>query len=104
MSTFGRYRLPIQRIDTFRYVLMATVGGMYADLDNECLSPPELPGANRSTGGCKAYVATQACTDTFLQRRPSRGRPPSALDRCTALACWASLRYPARACSPRSAA
>ena len=24
VHTFGRYKLPIQRIDTFRYVLMAT--------------------------------------------------------------------------------
>ena len=68
VKTFARYKLPIQRIDTFRYVLMATVGGMYADLDNECIAAPELPGANLTAeqGGCRAYVATQACTDTFL--------------------------------------
>lgn len=68
VRTFARYKLPIQRIDTFRYVLMATVGGMYADLDNECLAAPELPDVNLTAaqGGCRAYVATQACTDTFL--------------------------------------
>ena len=70
VRTFARYKLPIQRIDTFRYVLMATVGGMYADLDNECRAAPELPGANITAGGhggCTAYVATQGCTDTFLR-------------------------------------
>ena len=68
VRTFARYKLPIQRIDTFRYVLMATVGGMYADLDNECVAAPELPDVNLTAaqGGCRAYVATQACTDTFL--------------------------------------
>ena len=64
-STFARYELPIQRVDTFRYVLMLSVGGLYADLDNECFAPPELPGINQ-TDGCKAYVATQGCTDSFL--------------------------------------
>ena len=44
-------------------VLMATVGGLYADLDNECIAAPELPDVNLNAtrGGCRAYVATQAC-------------------------------------------
>ena len=50
---------------------MATVGGLYADLDNECIAAPELPDVNLNAtrGGCRAYVATQALTLTLTRAR-----------------------------------
>lgn len=40
-----------------RYVLLDLYGGIYADLDNECMGPPELP----STDGCSVFLAEQFC-------------------------------------------
>ena len=36
---FAAYRYDIQRVDAFRYLLLHEVGGLYADLDIECLRP-----------------------------------------------------------------
>ena len=43
LGLYDSYPLPIQRADAFRYVLLASEGGLYVDLDFECLRPlPEL--------------------------------------------------------------
>jgi len=39
LAIFDGYRHPICRVDLARYVLLATHGGVYADLDFECLKP-----------------------------------------------------------------
>jgi len=36
---FLDYDVPIKRVDAFRYLLMKSVGGVYADLDSVCLKP-----------------------------------------------------------------
>jgi mannosyltransferase OCH1-like enzyme len=36
---FDRYPYAIQRVDAFRYLLLYDQGGLYADLDIECLRP-----------------------------------------------------------------
>ena len=38
-NTFVSYRYDIQRIDSFRYVLLFHVGGIYIDMDNACHRP-----------------------------------------------------------------
>ncbi len=38
-KTYKNYRYQIQRIDTFRYVLMYHIGGIYIDMDNGCNRP-----------------------------------------------------------------
>lgn len=37
VALFQRYPDQIQRVDAFRYLLLSRVGGVYADLDIECL-------------------------------------------------------------------
>lgn len=39
LALFDAYPLGIQRADAFRYVLLAAHGGLYVDLDFECLRP-----------------------------------------------------------------
>ena len=39
LAIFDGYKHPICRVDLARYVLLATHGGVYADLDFECLKP-----------------------------------------------------------------
>ncbi|CAF4080800.1 unnamed protein product, partial [Rotaria sordida] len=38
-NTFANYRYDIQRIDSFRYVLLFHLGGIYIDMDNACHRP-----------------------------------------------------------------
>ncbi|CAF3609744.1 unnamed protein product [Rotaria sp. Silwood1] len=38
-NTFVKYRYDMQRIDSFRYVLMFYLGGIYIDMDNGCTRP-----------------------------------------------------------------
>eukprot|EP00035_Acanthoeca_spectabilis_P029943 m.7062 g.7062 ORF g.7062 m.7062 type:complete len:356 (-) comp3908_c0_seq2:146-1213(-) len=57
LPTYQGYSHPIQKVDSFRYVLLDLYGGIYADLDNECMGPPELP----STDGCSVFLAEQFC-------------------------------------------
>ena len=40
LKTYNKYIHPIQRIDAFRIVLLKTHGGLYVDLDNECMQEP----------------------------------------------------------------
>jgi hypothetical protein len=37
LATYDSYDVPIKRVDALRVLLLATVGGIYADLDLECL-------------------------------------------------------------------
>lgn len=57
VPTYELYMHPIQRVDVFRYILLLVWGGVYADLDNECLAPPELP----DMGTCQVYLAETCC-------------------------------------------
>eukprot|EP00041_Stephanoeca_diplocostata_P017168 m.341800 g.341800 ORF g.341800 m.341800 type:complete len:403 (-) comp20614_c0_seq3:2191-3399(-) len=59
LSTYKAYAHVIQRVDSFRYVLLGVYGGMYADLDNECMAPPVLPNIHK----CKVYLAEQFCNE-----------------------------------------
>ena len=38
-NTYATYRYDMQRIDSFRYVLLFHVGGIYIDMDNGCNRP-----------------------------------------------------------------
>jgi mannosyltransferase OCH1-like enzyme len=38
-KTYKNYRYQIQRVDSFRYVLMYHIGGIYIDMDNGCNRP-----------------------------------------------------------------
>jgi mannosyltransferase OCH1-like enzyme len=38
-NTYIKYRYEMQRIDSFRYVLMYYIGGIYVDMDNRCNRP-----------------------------------------------------------------
>eukprot|EP00041_Stephanoeca_diplocostata_P007166 m.98897 g.98897 ORF g.98897 m.98897 type:complete len:342 (-) comp16763_c0_seq2:127-1152(-) len=57
IPTYELYMHPIQRVDVFRYVLLLVWGGVYADLDNECLTPPRLPDMKT----CQVYLAETCC-------------------------------------------
>src|SRR5690348_2125687 len=39
LATYDAYAHPICRVDAARYAIMRHVGGVYADLDFECLAP-----------------------------------------------------------------
>eukprot|EP00658_Telonema_sp_P-2_P053702 TRINITY_DN4230_c0_g1_i4.p1 TRINITY_DN4230_c0_g1~~TRINITY_DN4230_c0_g1_i4.p1 ORF type:complete len:356 (-),score=51.95 TRINITY_DN4230_c0_g1_i4:339-1406(-) len=56
VPTWDAYSNVIQRVDTSRYVLLLVWGGLFADLDNECLAYPTLP---TGTGNCHLYFADQ---------------------------------------------
>src|SRR4051794_26367104 len=46
-QTFVDYSYQIQRVDAIRYLILFTYGGVYADLDIECLRPVDELLANR---------------------------------------------------------
>ncbi len=37
LETFDGYKYPIQRADSIRYFVLAHYGGIYIDLDDECI-------------------------------------------------------------------
>ena len=39
LTIYDAYREPIMRVDAFRYLVMQRLGGVYVDLDFECLRP-----------------------------------------------------------------
>jgi hypothetical protein len=47
LKTFNEYSYQIQRVDAFRYLILLKYGGVYADLDIECLSSVDALIANR---------------------------------------------------------
>lgn len=49
VSVFVRYETNIQRSDAFRYLVLASIGGVYADLDYECLTPLDVYARNLTT-------------------------------------------------------
>eukprot|EP00040_Diaphanoeca_grandis_P040433 m.261811 g.261811 ORF g.261811 m.261811 type:complete len:376 (+) comp43207_c0_seq1:155-1282(+) len=64
LETYLMYVYPIQRIDTFRYVLLKVYGGVYADLDNECFANPEFP----SMSTCNVYLAETCCGQDIVNQ------------------------------------
>src|SRR3546814_11744471 len=52
LPAFDGYAAPISRADLGRYLVLAAFGGVYADLDCECLAPiaPLLDGAELAIG------------------------------------------------------
>lgn len=52
LETFQNYPYNIQRADAIRYLVLHQLGGVYADLDYECLQPldPLLPGHSAIIG------------------------------------------------------
>lgn len=52
LGTFQNYPYNIQRADAIRYLVLHQLGGVYADLDYECLQPldPLLPGHSAIIG------------------------------------------------------
>ena len=53
LAVYHNYIHPIQKVDSFRVILLKHFGGVYADLDNECIGTPVLP------SGCTAALAEQ---------------------------------------------
>lgn len=39
LKTYNRFRRNVQKADVFRYIILQQMGGLYADLDMECLTP-----------------------------------------------------------------
>lgn len=39
LKTYNRFRRNVQKADVFRYIILERMGGIYADLDMECLKP-----------------------------------------------------------------
>jgi hypothetical protein len=39
LKTYNRFRRNVQKADIFRYIILEQMGGLYADLDMECLTP-----------------------------------------------------------------
>jgi len=39
LDVYERYRVPVQRADLFRYLVIYHCGGLYADMDMECFKP-----------------------------------------------------------------
>ena len=62
LRTYQSYIHVIQRVDAFRYVLLSAFGGVYSDMDNECL---RLPVFNQS---CEVFLAAQALDSELLAR------------------------------------
>lgn len=67
LETYDLYVYPIERIDTFRYVLLNVYGGVYADLDNELFSAPQFPAMDR----CQVYLA-EVCCGEHTQKQMDR--------------------------------
>eukprot|EP01062_Namystynia_karyoxenos_P003971 TRINITY_DN11400_c0_g1_i1.p1 TRINITY_DN11400_c0_g1~~TRINITY_DN11400_c0_g1_i1.p1 ORF type:complete len:438 (+),score=127.06 TRINITY_DN11400_c0_g1_i1:71-1315(+) len=61
LSVYRAFPHPVQRADSFRYVLLRRYGGLYADVDYECSLPPDLSQAARPAGSsrCGVYLAQQ---------------------------------------------
>jgi len=39
LKTYNRFRRNVQKADVFRYIVLERMGGLYVDLDMECLEP-----------------------------------------------------------------
>lgn len=61
LKTYNKYIHPIQKIDAFRVVLLKNHGGLYVDLDNECMSEPKF------AAGCNVVLAEQPATGEVKQ-------------------------------------
>lgn len=48
LQTFADYSYQIQRVDAIRYLILFNYGGVYADMDFECLRPVDALLANRA--------------------------------------------------------
>ena len=64
LPTYAAYASIVQRVDTFRYVLLSVVGGVYADLDSECLAPPAWPRPD----ACSLWLVANCCGES-VQRQ-----------------------------------
>ena len=65
LPTYRSYASTIQRVDTFRYVLLSVVGGVYADLDNECLAPPAFPRPDE----CSVWLVANCCGESAQRQQ-----------------------------------
>eukprot|EP00038_Savillea_parva_P014365 m.10879 g.10879 ORF g.10879 m.10879 type:complete len:340 (-) comp2788_c0_seq2:174-1193(-) len=79
LPTLRLYHHPIQRVDIFRYVLLSRVGGLYADLDNECIRTPDFA---KLPPKCEVYLAETCCNSSNMDQD---GRMESALTKWEAL-------------------
>jgi len=74
LATYDAYVHPICRVDAARYALMRHVGGVYADLDFECLAPLDALLANRELViGVEpaSHLALDAVRERGIARLPS---------------------------------
>ncbi len=55
LPTYEGFAHEIQRVDTFRYALLAKYGGVYADMDNECRTLPDFS----TFPNCKVLLSQQ---------------------------------------------
>jgi hypothetical protein len=67
IETYDLYVYPIEKIDTFRYVLLDVYGGVYADLDNELFAAPAWPDMDN----CHVYLA-EVCCGIHTERQMER--------------------------------
>jgi hypothetical protein len=65
VPTLRLYHHPIQLVDIFRYVLLSRVGGMYADLDNECKSTPDFAELSNK---CEVLLAETCCNSSNMDQ------------------------------------
>ncbi|CAF1401671.1 unnamed protein product [Rotaria sordida] len=65
-NTFANYRYDIQRIDSFRYVLLFHLGGIYIDMDNACHRPfPELVAIMEALDPDSTHLALFPAAEVF---------------------------------------
>ncbi|CAF2807074.1 unnamed protein product [Rotaria sp. Silwood2] len=65
-NTFVNYRYDMQRIDSFRYVLMFYLGGIYIDMDNGCHRPlREFVATMEALDPDSPHLALFPAEDTF---------------------------------------
>ncbi|HLK23192.1 MAG TPA: glycosyltransferase [Caulobacteraceae bacterium] len=82
LATFRGYAAPICRADLGRYLVLESFGGVYADLDHECLKPLELlldghelvvgfePQANLTPAVAAASGLSRLICPTFIASAP----------------------------------
>eukprot|EP00035_Acanthoeca_spectabilis_P006364 m.123590 g.123590 ORF g.123590 m.123590 type:complete len:343 (-) comp13467_c0_seq3:2481-3509(-) len=88
VPTLRLYHHPIQRVDMFRYILLSRIGGIYADLDNECYKTPDF---SLLAPTCEVYLAETCCNSSNMDQD---GRMANSLNK------WERMTGRARAAQP----
>lgn len=101
LPCYGAYRQPIQRADAIRYFLLYHFGGMYVDLDVECLQPVDqvLRGATCVIGAepeahAQRHGRTKILSNAWMAAAPGHPFFKAIIDRLPEFAQGANGKQP----------